>query len=515
MAGPLRGPFLFCVLDGWGIGRGGPGDARALAKTPFLDGLAREWPTAALEASGPDVGLPAGVMGNSEVGHLNLGAGRVVDQDIVRIDRAADAEALADNPVIRDAAAKARDGGGRLHLLGLASDGRVHSSDRHLAALLRAAARLGLPGDRTVVHAFTDGRDTPPTSGPAHLERLLAACAAAGAGAVGTVSGRYYAMDRDQRWERTRLAWLALVRGEGPRAAGPVEALRRSHAAGVTDEFLVPTVIDRPGGPLTIGPKDAVLHANFRPDRARQLTRAVADPGFAGFDRGDAPRPAAYATMTLYDALFPWPVAFPPLFVRETLGECWSRAGLRQLRIAETEKYAHVTYFFSGRDEKPFEGEERVLVPSPKVATYDLKPAMSAVEVTDRLLAEIAKGIHRAIVLNYANPDMVGHTGVIPATVEALQTVDSCLARAVPAILAAGGAALVTADHGNCEEMIDAQGGIQTAHSLNPVPAIFVGPPFQGKRVRPGPARLADVAPTVLRAMGLAVPGAMTGEALL
>jgi 2,3-bisphosphoglycerate-independent phosphoglycerate mutase len=515
----VKGPFLFCVLDGWGVGSGGPGDARALARdsarTPFLDGLAREWPTAALAASGLEVGLPAGVMGNSEVGHLNLGAGRIVDQDIVRIDRAADVGALADNEVIRAAAARAREGGGRLHLLGLVSDGRVHSSDRHLAALLRAAALLGLPGDRTVVHAFTDGRDTPPSSGPVHVERLVRACAEAGAGVVATVSGRYYAMDRDGRWERTRLAWLALVRGEGRRAADPVEAVRRSHAEGVGDEFVVPTVIDLPGGPLPIGPRDSVLHANFRPDRARQLTRALADPAFASFDRGDSPRPAAFATMTLYDGTFPWPVAFPPLFLRDTLGEAWSRAGLRQLRIAETEKYAHVTYFFSGRDEKPFDGEERILVPSPKVATYDLKPSMSAVEVTDRLLAEIARGAHGAVVLNYANADMVGHTGSIPATVEALRVVDGCLARVVPAVLAAGGAALVTADHGNCEEMLDPSGGVKTAHSMNPVPAILVGPPFAGRAVRPGPARLADAAPTVLRAMGLPVPAAMTGEPLV
>jgi 2,3-bisphosphoglycerate-independent phosphoglycerate mutase len=503
------------VLDGWGVRRGGPGDARSLARTPFLDALERENPAATLAASGLDVGLPAGVMGNSEVGHLNLGAGRVVDQDILRIDRAAEGDAFADNEVVRAAALGALERGGRLHLLGLVSDGRVHSSDRHLFALLGAAARLGLPGDRTVVHAFTDGRDTPPSSGPLHVERLVRACAEAGAGVVGTVSGRYYAMDRDRRWERTQLAWRALVRGEGNRAPGAVEAVVRSHAAGKTDEFLVPTVVDRPGGPLVIGPKDAVLHANFRPDRARQLCRALADPAFAEFDRGDAERPASLATMTLYDGTFPFPVAFPPLFVRGTLGEAWSRAGLRQLRIAETEKYAHVTYFFSGRDEKPFEGEERVLVPSPKVATYDLRPAMSAVEVTDRLLAEIARGVHRGIVLNYANPDMVGHTGVIPATVEALEVVDRCLARAIPAVLAAGGAAVVTADHGNCEEMIDASGGVQTAHSLHPVPAIFVGPPFAGKRVRSGAARLADVAPTVLRAMGIPAPTGMTGEPLV
>jgi 2,3-bisphosphoglycerate-independent phosphoglycerate mutase len=509
----VKGPFLFCVLDGWGVGRRGPGDARALAKTPFLDGLERDWPTARLAASGLDVGLPGGVMGNSEVGHLNLGAGRVVDQDIVRIDRTAADGTFAANEAIRDLAARARDGGGRLHVLGLVSDGRVHSSDRHLAALLRAAAELGLRGDRTVVHAFTDGRDTPPRSGPAHVGRRVQACAEAGAGVVATVSGRYYAMDRDRRWDRTRLAWLALVRGEGRRAPDAVAAVTSSHAEGVTDEFVLPTVIG--GTPFPIGPKDVVLHANFRPDRARQLVRALAEPGFAEFDRGDAPLPAALATMTLYDRSFPWPTAFPPLFVRRTLGECWSEAGLRQLRIAETEKYAHVTYFFSGRDERAFEGEERVLVPSPKVATYDLQPAMSAAEVTERLLAEIAAGRHGAIVLNYANPDMVGHTGVLPATVAALETVDGCLARVLPAVLAAGGAAVVTADHGNCEEMLDAAGAPVTAHSMNPVPAIFVGPPFAGRKARSGPARLADVAPTVLRAMELPAPEEMTGEPLI
>jgi 2,3-bisphosphoglycerate-independent phosphoglycerate mutase len=511
----MNGPFLFCVLDGWGVGRGGPGDARALASTPFLDGLERRWPRASLAASGRDVGLPDGVMGNSEVGHLNLGAGRVVDQELVRIDRAVDEDALADNAVLKDLAARALAGGGRLHLLGLASDGRVHSSDRHLAALLRAAARLGLGGDRTVVHAFSDGRDTPPSSAPEHLARLVRACAEAGAGVVGTVSGRYFAMDRDRRWERTEKAWRAIARAEGPRAADPLEAIRRSHAAGVTDEFVEPVVIDHPGGPFPIGPEDVVLHANFRPDRARQMVRALMEPSFDGFDRGAAPRPAALATITMHDGSFPWPVAFPPSFVRETIGEAWAGAGLRQLRIAETEKYAHVTYFFSGRDEKPFPGEERVLVPSPRVATYDRAPAMSAVAVTDRLMDALKTGRFGAVVLNYANPDMVGHTGSIPATVEALETVDACLARVVPAVLGAGGACVVTADHGNCEEMLDGSGGVVTAHSLNPVPAIFAGAPFEGRKARGGPARLADVAPTVLRAMGLPVPAAMTGTPLV
>lgn len=511
----MKGPFLFCILDGWGVGDRGPGDARALARTPFLDSLEREWPTARLSASGLDVGLPAGVMGNSEVGHLNLGAGRVVPQDIVRIDAAAE-EGFAGNGVIGDLARRALEGGGRLHVLGLASDGRVHSSRVHLAALLRAAARLGLRGDRVVLHAFTDGRDTPPTSGPGHVGFLLAACREAGAGVIGTVAGRYFAMDRDRRWERTERAWRALVLGEGRRASDPVEAVRASHAAGTTDEFVEPVVIAPPGAaPLGIGPRDAVLHANFRPDRARQLCRALADPAFAEFPRGGAPLPAALGTMTLYDATFPFPVAFPPFFVKETLGAAWAGAGLRQLRIAETEKYAHVTYFFNGRDEKPCEGEERVLVPSPKVATYDLQPAMSAPEVTDRLVALLAEGRHGAVVLNYANPDMVGHTGNLAATVEALGVVDRCLARVIPLVLGAGGAAVVTADHGNCEEMLDARGGIMTAHSMNPVPAILAGEAFAGRRVRPGRARLCDVAPTVLRAMGIAVPGGMTGEPLL
>jgi 2,3-bisphosphoglycerate-independent phosphoglycerate mutase len=508
----VNGPFLFCVLDGWGVRRGGPGDARALARTPFLDALEREWPTATLAASGLDVGLPEGVMGNSEVGHLNLGAGRVVDQDIVRIDKVSAADAFAENPVVAEACRVAREGGGRLHLLGLVSDGRVHSSDRHLAALLRAAARLGLGGDRTVIHAFLDGRDTPPSSAPTHLARLLQGAGEAGAGVVGTVSGRYWSKDRDKRWERTERAWKALALGDAPRVEDPLAAIAASHGAGKTDEFVEPVVVGSYAG---IGAKDAVLHANFRPDRARQTCRALADPAFAEFPRGDSPRPAFLGTMTLYDASFPYPVAFPPLFVTETLGACWAAAGLKQLRIAETEKYAHVTYFFSGRDEKAFAGEERVLVPSPKVATYDLQPSMSAAEVTDRLLAEVARKAFAGIVLNYANPDMVGHTGVIPATVAALETVDRCLARAIPAVLEAGGAAVVTADHGNCEEMLDAKGGVKTSHSMHPVPAIFAGPPFAGRKVRAGAARLADVAPTVLRAMGLPVPKGMTGENLV
>ncbi len=511
----MKGPFLFCILDGWGIGDRGPGDARALASTPFLDGLEREWPTARLAASGLDVGLPAGVMGNSEVGHLNLGAGRIIPQDLVRIDAASEAGEFAANPVFADLARRAQEGGGRLHLLGLVSDGRVHSSDRHLAALLRAAATLGLRGDRTVVHAFTDGRDTSPTGGTGYVGSLVAACREAGAGVVGTVSGRYYAMDRDRRWERTEKAWRAIVLGVGPRVEDPVEAVRASHAAGVTDEFVVPVVVARAGAaPLAMGPRDVVFHANFRPDRARQLCAALADPAFASFDRGAAPLPAALATMTLYDATFPFPVAFPPLFIRGTIGEAWSGAGLRQLRIAETEKYAHVTYFFNGRDEKPLPGEDRELVPSPKVATYDLQPAMSAPAVTERLLSALAKGVYGAVVLNYANPDMVGHSGNLAATVEALGVVDRCLARVVPAVLGAGGAAVVTADHGNCEEMLDPEGNVFTAHSMNPVPAIFAGEPFAGRRVGTGIARLADVAPTVLRAMGIPVPGAMTGEPL-
>ncbi len=516
----MKGPFLFCVLDGWGVGAGGPGDARALAragaKTPFLDGLVREWPTAALAASGLDVGLPAGVMGNSEVGHLNLGAGRVVDQDIVRIDREADADALADNEVVRAAAARAREGGGRLHLLGLASDGRVHSSDRHMAALLRAAARLGLPGDRTVVHAFTDGRDTPPRSGEVHLERLQRACAAAGAGVVATVSGRYYAMDRDARWDRTRLAWLALVRGEGPRAPGALEAIRAAHGAGIGDEFLVPTVLDLPGGPLVIGPRDSVLHSNFRPDRARQLTRALADPAFDAFDRGDVPRPAAFATMTLYDGTFPWPTAFPPLFVRDTLGEAWSRAGLRQLRIAETEKYAHVTYFFNGGEERAFPGEERCLVPSQRgVATYDQKPEMSAPELTAEVLKRMQARPAQAIVLNFANADMVGHTGRLEPTVAACRVVDRSVEQVVRETLRLGGFAVVTADHGNAEQMIDPKSGAPlTAHTMNPVPVHVVAAGLEGKRSRPS-GLLSDVAPTMLSLMGLKAPDEMEGRSLL
>ncbi|MHC4821221.1 MAG: 2,3-bisphosphoglycerate-independent phosphoglycerate mutase, partial [Planctomycetota bacterium] len=313
----MNGPFLVCVLDGWGVGDGGEGDARARANTPFLDRLESEGPTAHVAASGRDVGLPDGIMGNSEVGHLNLGAGRIVPQDLVRIDKAAASGELVDNPVFRDLAQHALSSGGRLHLLGLVSDGCVHSSDVHMASLLRAAADLGLEGDRVAVHAFLDGRDTPPSSGPGHVARLVDACAKAGAGIVASVSGRYYAMDRDKRWERTEKAWRALVLGEGHSADDPVAAVRASHSSGVTDEFVEPVVISRPGGPVVIAPGDAVLHTNFRPDRARQLTSALAAADFAEFDRGDTEPVTAYGTMTLYDATFPWPVAFPPMFVKD------------------------------------------------------------------------------------------------------------------------------------------------------------------------------------------------------
>jgi 2,3-bisphosphoglycerate-independent phosphoglycerate mutase len=451
-------------------------------------------------------------MGNSEVGHLNLGAGRIVLQDILRIDAATAERTLAGNEVFHSLVRRALENGGRLHLLGLLGDGSVHASHRHMVGLLHAAASLGLRGDRVVIHAFTDGRDTAPNSAVGFMRTLQRDARDAGAGVIGTVMGRYWGMDRDKRWERTARAWAALVRGDGARAEDPVAAIEASHAAGITDEFIEPVMVVPHGGvPLTIGPRDFVFHTNFRPDRARQLVRALADPAFDAFPRDGSSLPAALATMTLYDATFPWPVAFPPAFARRTIGEIWADAGIRQLRIAETEKYAHVTYFFSGRDESPFPGEDRAMIPSPRVATYDLQPEMSAVPLTDRLLAELARGVYGAVVVNYANPDMVGHTGVLSATVRALETVDACLAHVLPAVFAAGGSAVVTADHGNCESMLDANGGPLTSHTLHPVPGIFAGPLFEGRPLRDGTARLGDVAPTVLRAQGLPVPEEMTG----
>ena len=501
-------PVALIILDGWGLRAEREHNAVALADTPVMDELWAAWPHSQLEASGEAVGLPRGLMGNSNVGHLNLGAGRIVYQDIVRISRAIADGSFFTNEALVGAARRARARGGRLHLIGLVSDGGVHADLEHLLALLELGRREGV---ETVVHAFTDGRDTPPTSAPGYLRRVEAA-----GGRIATVVGRYYAMDRDKRWDRTERAYRALVLGEGHRAPSALAAVEQAYARGQTDEFIEPVVVtDADGRPLPrITARDETVFFNFRADRARQLARALADPGFDAFRRPEGIGPLPLTQMTEYDEEFPLPTAFPPVYLKETFGEVVARAGLRQLRIAETEKYAHVTYFFNGREETPFPGEERVLIPSPKVATYDLKPEMSAPEVTERVVAEIDSGRFDAVVLNFANPDMVGHTGVLEAAIRACATVDRCLGRVLEAIRRQGGAALVLADHGNAEIMVDPDTGEpHTAHTTSPVPCILVDPRHRHARLRDG--ILADAAPTLLELMGLEPPDAMTGRSLI
>ncbi|MBX6377112.1 MAG: 2,3-bisphosphoglycerate-independent phosphoglycerate mutase [Clostridia bacterium] len=514
----MEGPVALIVLDGWGLRDETTGNAVRLARTPVMDALTATHPFTTLRADGEAVGLLPGQMGNSNVGHLNLGAGRVVYQDLTRIHRALADGGFERNPVIVAALAAARpDGaGGRvptLHLLGLLSDGGVHSHIDHALALVDLAARVGVR--RLALHAFLDGRDVPPTSAGPFLEAAERRLREAGLGRVATVSGRYYAMDRDRRWDRTEKAYRAIAEGVGPRAPSAMAALEAAYARGETDEFVTPTVVVPDGGePLRVEPGDSLFFFNFRADRARQLTWAFVQEDFAGFARRRLP--VHFATMTRYDETLDVPVAFPPQDLRRTMGEVVSEAGLTQLRIAETEKYAHVTYFFNGGREEVFPGEERILVPSPRVATYDLQPEMSAPEVTERLLERLgaAGGPPRFVVLNYANPDMVGHTGVLEAAIAAVETVDRCLGRVIEALLSLRGAALVLADHGNAETMIDPEtGGPHTAHTLNPVPCVLVAADGVRRRLRPG--ILADAAPTLLELLGLPAPPEMTGRSLV
>ena len=503
-------PVVLVVCDGWGVREERAGNAIALASTPAYDRLRRDFPYTILSASGEDVGLPAGQMGNSEVGHLNLGAGRMVPQDILRIDLAIRGGSFFGNPALAALCAGVRSRGGALHLLGLLSDGGVHSHERHLFALLELARRERLP--RVFVHAFLDGRDTPPESAGTYLGRLEDAITRIGTGAVATVTGRYWAMDRDKRWDRVKLAYDALVHGEGRRARDPGDALRLARKAGETDEFVRPTVIERDGAPLaTIGPADGVVFFNYRADRAREMTEALTSREFAEFDRGEAPRPQ-FVCMTEYKEEFRLPIAFPPETLAGILAEAWEKAGRTNLRLAETEKYAHVTYFFNGGVEREYGGESRILVPSAKVATYDLEPRMRAPEITDRALEAVASGAHDAIVMNYANADMVGHTGKLPETIAAIECLDECLGRLVSAVLERGGAFVMTGDHGNAEQMIDpVTGAPHTAHTTNPVPLIVAGAP--AGTLAPG-GSLRDVAPTLLAIQGLPPPPPMTGRDL-
>lgn len=502
-------PVVLCILDGWGWREDPTANAIAQARAPHWHRLLAAYPHALLNSSGLEVGLPDGQMGNSEVGHMNLGAGRVVMQDLPRIDAAVADGSLAANPALTAMIAGLKANGGTCHLLGLLSPGGVHSHQDHLAALARAVAAAGVP---VAVHAFLDGRDTPPSSAPGYLARFLDAVAGLPV-RVATVSGRYYAMDRDKRWERVSLAWAALVEAQGQTAPDAPAAVEASYAAGKTDEFVLPTVI---GGYEGMKDSDALLMGNFRSDRAREILATLVDPAFDGFARARQVAWSARLGMVEYSTelnAFLTPL-FPPESLSGILGEVVSAAGLRQLRLAETEKYAHVTFFFNGGREQVFPGEERILVPSPKVATYDLQPAMSALEVADRAVAAIEGGGFDLIVINFANGDMVGHTGILPAAVAAVETVDACLGRLEAAILAAGGTLLVTADHGNAEMMTDpVTGQPHTAHTTGPVPAVLVAPPGGIGGLADG--RLADVAPTLLALLGLPQPPEMTGHSLL
>jgi len=507
----MAGPVMLIIRDGWGINPGGKkfseqnGDATLLARTPFHDRLYRDYPSSKLSASGSDVGLPEGQMGNSEVGHLNLGAGRVVLQDLTRINKAIVAGELTQNQVAQETFTAAR--GHRLHLLGLVSDGGVHSHYDHMIALANAAKAAKV--EEIFVHAFTDGRDSSPTGGREFLKTCEKQLRQSGAQIV-TVVGRYFAMDRDRRWDRTKKAWDAVVLGRGEMCKeSPSDALDRQYRAGKTDEFMPPLIFAH-ANEQRVRDGDVVLFFNFRADRARQLSQAFLFKDFDCFDR-EVSLYVKFTSLTEYDVRFPSPFIFPSEDLKNILGELVSVAGKSQLRIAETEKYAHVTYFFNGGVEKPFPGEERKLIPSPKVATYDLKPEMSAFEVTDELLTRFDK--FDLIILNFANPDMVGHTGIVTAGIKAIETVDECCSRIIPKLLELDGKCIVTADHGNCEQMRNPDGSPNTAHTTNLVHCIYVAK--DSRQFRCDDGILADVAPTLLFLLGMKKPNEMTGRNLL
>jgi 2,3-bisphosphoglycerate-independent phosphoglycerate mutase len=497
------------ILDGFGERAEVDANAVRLAKTPAFDALRAEFPCSVIGTSGPDVGLPPGQMGNSEVGHLNFGAGRIALMDIMRIDACVADDALGKNRVIASVIDKARASGGKLHLFGLVSDGGVHSHITHVLALIDAAEAAGVP---VVLHAFLDGRDVQPGTAPRYLH--LVEEKLAGRGVIGTVAGRYWAMDRDHRWDRVERAYAAIVRGEGKTHPSAIVGTEASIAAGKTDEFVEPFVVDGYRG--VDRDRDVGLHFNFRPDRARELTAALATNGFTGFSREAKPPFATYACMTTYDTKLQLPIAFPKETYPDIFPEVLARAGLKQFRCAETEKYAHVTYFFNGGREEPFEGEERCMIPSPKdVPTYDHKPEMAARGVADAVVDAIDAGTFDFVLVNFANPDMVGHTGVLPAAVRAVEAVDAGIARIAKAVRAQRGAMFITADHGNCELMVDPKTGApHTAHTLNPVPFLYMNDADRKAKLRSG-GRICDVAPTMLALMGLEKPAAMTGISLL
>jgi 2,3-bisphosphoglycerate-independent phosphoglycerate mutase len=505
--------ILLLVMDGYGLNSKIEGNAVALATKPNLDRILSTYPYTTLGASGLDVGLPEGQMGNSEVGHLNLGAGRVVYQEITRIDKAIEEKTFFENRVLIEGMEKTKRRDSSLHLMGLVSDGCVHSSPNHLYALLKLAKEKNL--SRVFVHAFLDGRDTSPTGGARYVQELLDKFKEMGVGELATVAGRYYAMDRDKRWDRVEKAYRAMVNGEGPQAKDAISAIRKSYKQKVTDEFMIPMVVSQNEnyGYGRIKKGDVGIFFNFRADRARELSHALTDPDFKEFDRPDN-LTIDLISMTLHDEKLRSQVAFQPVKLTNILGEVLSKEGKRQLRIAETEKYAHVTFFFNGGEEKPFEGEDRILIHSPKVATYDHKPEMSAFEVTDRVTKEIKSQKYDFILLNYANPDMVGHTGVLEAAIKAIEAVDKCVGEVIDAVKQVDGIALVTADHGNAEKMTDPQNSeVFTAHTTNRVPFALVTEDFKGKLKEDG--RLADVAPTILHLLNIKKPKEMEGENLM
>lgn len=507
----LQSPIALIILDGYGMGN--PDDASnavALADTKHLTLLSEIYPATTLACSGEAVGLPDGQMGNSEVGHLNIGAGRIVYQELTRISKDIRDGGFFHNPAFTKVMKGVAEKGTALHLMGLLSDGGVHSHNTHLYALLAMAKQAGL--EQVYVHAYLDGRDVPPSSAAGYLRELEDKIAEIGVGQIATISGRYYAMDRDKRWERVEKAYAAMVDGEGEQAPNAGEAIQAAYSRGETDEFVLPTVIGGSKGRIKSG--DGVIFFNFRPDRARQLTRVFVDETFAGFSKKQGYIALHFVTMTQYEEALPVEVAYAPTVLKNTLGEVISKAGLHQLRIAETEKYAHVTYFFNGGEEVPFPNEQRILIPSPKVATYDLEPAMSAVAVTDKVIEEIQAGKHDVIILNYANCDMVGHTGYLTAACEAVGVVDTCVGKVVEALHGRGGMALITADHGNAEQMVDpVTSQPHTAHTVNPVPFSLVSEAHRGVRLRPG--TLADIGPTILDLAAIPIPDEMTGTSLV
>jgi 2,3-bisphosphoglycerate-independent phosphoglycerate mutase len=504
---------ILMILDGWGINESGHGNAFAAARTPFLDALIDEYPSCKLMCSGNAVGLPDGTMGNSEVGHMNIGAGRKVPQDFVRINTAIEDSSFFENAELANLMTRVAGSGNSLHLMGLLSDGGVHSHISHLFALIKMAKERQV--DHIFIHPILDGRDTSPTSGISYIRQLQEFLNSAGTGRIATIVGRYWAMDRDTRWDRVEKAYQLFTQLKGSPADDPVKAVQHSYDQGRTDEFVTPIVIQYQNGPTgKVEDGDSIIFFNFRADRAKEITRAFTEKGFNQFDRAQVPDLEGFVCMTQYDETFDLPAAFGPQHLDNILGEVLSRNHIPQLRIAETEKYAHVTYFFNGGDENVFEGEQRLLIPSPRdVATYDEKPEMSAFEVAQKACEKIRSGAFRFIVLNFANMDMVGHTGIFEAAVKGCEVVDQCVKQVVEAIWETGGTAVITADHGNSEQMIADDGSPHTAHTLNPVRLILAGEKYRNISLEDG--ILGDIAPTILKMLNIDQPAEMTGRALI